>query len=224
MDTHEQAPPSVEATPAPPRRRSGRPDKPIPRSELIRVARELFAASGYSGVSMADIAHRAGLQKSSLFHHFPTKDQLYREVLDGVLVEVTDVLRGAMRQEGLTDVEKLDTATAVICHSLGSDSSRARLIQRELLNETGASAHVEAVLDAMRMMERFFEEGVSHGSWPKQDFRQLTLSLAGIHLFYYSVLRVTTEMMSADDPFAPAGVDQRGEAVQQHIHRLLGIA
>ena len=40
-----------------PRRRSGRPDKPIPRVDLIRVARVLFADHGYAGVSMADIAH-----------------------------------------------------------------------------------------------------------------------------------------------------------------------
>ena len=49
----------------PPRRRSGRPDKPIPRTDLLRVARDLFAARGYAGVSMADIAHKAGLQGGS---------------------------------------------------------------------------------------------------------------------------------------------------------------
>jgi AcrR family transcriptional regulator len=67
-----------------PRRRPGRPENPIPRSELLRVAREQFAVHGFDGVSMAEIAQKAGLQKSSLFHHFPTKADLYREALQSV--------------------------------------------------------------------------------------------------------------------------------------------
>lgn len=55
--------------------------------EILIAAEELFARHGFQGVSMADVAARVGISKQNLFYYFPTKEALYRSVLDGVLDE-----------------------------------------------------------------------------------------------------------------------------------------
>lgn len=207
---------------APPRRRSGRPDKPIPRSSLLRVARELFAARGYAGVSMADIAHKAGLQKSSLFHHFPTKDQLYKEVLDGVLIEVNQAVRDALVDDGAGWHARLDASAVAAARSLGGDSTRARLILREMLNDDGDRSHIDSVTRVIDLTAVFLEKGAAAGAWPQQDFRQLVMTLAGIHCFYFAVPTIT-QPISGADPFDGAAVDRRVNAVRDQVRRLLGL-
>lgn len=71
-----------------PRRRPGRPRaRPSrraipPREEILEAAGRLFARRGFAATSTREIAARAGLRQPSLFHHFPSKDAILRELLD----------------------------------------------------------------------------------------------------------------------------------------------
>jgi TetR/AcrR family transcriptional regulator len=44
---------------------------------ILRIATPLFAAKGYSGVSINDIAAAVGGSKANIFHHFSNKKTLY---------------------------------------------------------------------------------------------------------------------------------------------------
>ena len=50
--------------------------------EIIRCARSLIVAGGYNGFSYADIADVVGIRKASIHHHFPTKLDLVRTLLE----------------------------------------------------------------------------------------------------------------------------------------------
>ena len=52
------------------------------RARVLEVALELFAASGFRGTSVAQIAERAGLSQAGLLHHFPSKATLLTAALD----------------------------------------------------------------------------------------------------------------------------------------------
>lgn len=52
---------------------------------ILREAVRLFAECGYEGTAIATVAERAGLSKQNLMYYFPTKEALYRRVLDKVL-------------------------------------------------------------------------------------------------------------------------------------------
>src|SRR5437588_1453371 len=51
------------------------------RARIIEAATEEFAAHGYAGARVEAIAHRAGLNKQLISHHFGGKEGLYRAVL-----------------------------------------------------------------------------------------------------------------------------------------------
>jgi AcrR family transcriptional regulator len=47
------------------------------RNRILQVAREMFIERGFSDVSMQQIADAAGLRKASIYHHFPSKADLF---------------------------------------------------------------------------------------------------------------------------------------------------
>jgi len=61
------------------------------RARVLRAATTSFLARGY-GSSVDEIARRAGVAKQTVYHHFPSKDDLFKEVaqelVKGVLVEL----------------------------------------------------------------------------------------------------------------------------------------
>jgi TetR/AcrR family transcriptional regulator len=53
--------------------------------DILAAAKRLFAQRGYGGVSLDHIAKAVGASKQNLLYYFPSKEDLYRRVLHGVL-------------------------------------------------------------------------------------------------------------------------------------------
>ena len=49
---------------------------------LLTAARRLFIASGYAGTGTPEVAAAAGLTRGALYHHFNSKEALYRGVVE----------------------------------------------------------------------------------------------------------------------------------------------
>jgi AcrR family transcriptional regulator len=60
------------------------------RLALVVAARELFGENGYPATSIEDVAARAGVTKGALYHHFGGKADLFQEVYEQVMREVSD--------------------------------------------------------------------------------------------------------------------------------------
>ena len=70
------------------------------RTQLLDVAIEVFAARGYHGASMNQVAEAAGVTKPVLYQHFPSKRELYREVLEDVGSRLEDAITKAAAEAG----------------------------------------------------------------------------------------------------------------------------
>ena len=97
------------------------------RRELTRIAARLFAERGYQGTSLADLAEQLGVQKSSLYHHIASKEDLLWEVawegaeafqaaLDGVPAAAppAERIRLALRAHLGVVAAQLDIATVFV--------------------------------------------------------------------------------------------------------------
>ncbi|HEY2596994.1 MAG TPA: helix-turn-helix domain-containing protein [Candidatus Dormibacteraeota bacterium] len=60
------------------------------RLALVSAARELFGQKGYAATSLDDVAAQAGVTKGALYHHFDGKANLFQEVYEQVMREVSD--------------------------------------------------------------------------------------------------------------------------------------
>jgi AcrR family transcriptional regulator len=75
------------------------------RAGLIEAAKVEFAERGFLNTATADIAERAGVAHGTLFLHFQTKEKLILEILERVLLELTDELHRLLF--GTYDVREL---------------------------------------------------------------------------------------------------------------------
>ena len=80
-----------------PRRRIGFDAR---RALIVEAAREVFAARGYAGASMEEIARRAGIAKATLYDHFSSKQALHLWLLDRQREELNRIGREQMSGGG----------------------------------------------------------------------------------------------------------------------------
>ncbi|MFI6500962.1 TetR/AcrR family transcriptional regulator [Nonomuraea typhae] len=65
------------------------------RLTLLRESRRLFATEGYGAVGLSEIVAAAGVTKGALYHHFASKTELFRAVLEQVQQEVGERVAAA---------------------------------------------------------------------------------------------------------------------------------
>lgn len=131
--------------------------EPNARERLGRAALEIFDEQGYEATSVAQIADRAGLAKSSFFRHFADK----REVLFAGQDVLTDLVSEGVRnaRAAATPIEcvaaALQSAAVVFtaqAHQIAPQrraliSAHSELQERELLKRARLA---QAVEDALR--------------------------------------------------------------------------
>lgn len=68
------------------------------REAVLAAARAAFTEFGFAGSSTAGIARRAGVTEGALFHHFPNKALLFREVFVALEDELNRDAQAASRE------------------------------------------------------------------------------------------------------------------------------
>ena len=72
------------------------------RARVLEVAYQTFAAEGL-GVPIDEIARRAGVGAGTVYRHFPTKEELYRAVIEDRINRIVDDGRALLASAGPGD-------------------------------------------------------------------------------------------------------------------------
>lgn len=68
------------------------------REKIINAAKGLFAKHGFSGTSMSQIAEKARINRSLIFHHFVNKEELWKVVKQSfvdAIIQIEDLEQSA---------------------------------------------------------------------------------------------------------------------------------
>lgn len=169
------------------------------KDTIIDEATRLFAERGYAASSMADLAASVGLRKASLFHHFPSKDELYNAVLERIMEGVAEPISSALTDNG-SFPERLDRLNDGFVSAFGHRPFAARLVAREMMDwgPFARSRFDELVAPALRVAESFIESGQQAGAFVRRDIRQLLLSLLSLHVLPFAAAPLVQAMTKAD--------------------------
>lgn len=63
----------------------GNADYVAKREELVRIAARLFKELGFQSTRLIDIAKEAGLDRATVYYYVGSKEELFRETVEGVL-------------------------------------------------------------------------------------------------------------------------------------------
>jgi AcrR family transcriptional regulator len=129
------------------------------------VATELFARRGFAAVSLRDIAQAVGVTKAALYYHFPSKDDLYWEVLRELLNRIGAVIREETRSPSPTG-EKIRRLTEIAILGLPPDAADLATMVHDAHEHLtpGQSAEVDRAHRGMyAAMEELMIEGITRG-------------------------------------------------------------
>ena len=73
------------------------------KSKILDAAATLFAAQGYAGSRMEEIAAACGVSKSMLYHYFSKKEDVLFDILQEHVLDLIDTMRQYLAQNGLHD-------------------------------------------------------------------------------------------------------------------------
>lgn len=129
------------------------------RAQLLDIAQDLFARLGYHHVSMDDIAERADVSKPVLYRHFPSKLDLYLDVVDHraeALVRAIDAALADQPTDGRAVVGAVVRAYVEFVEQAGdsfsllfeSDVTRDAQVRRRI--EVASADAAEAVCRGLR--------------------------------------------------------------------------
>ncbi|MFJ6569511.1 TetR/AcrR family transcriptional regulator [Streptomyces sp. NPDC091292] len=148
------------------------------RQVLLRESRRLFAARGYGAVGLSEIVDAAGVTKGALYHHFGSKEELFRAVLEEVQQEVgTAVVEAA---EARTDAWEALLAGCRAFLAAGTAPGRQRIMlvdgpsvlgwsEWRALDEAASASHLADALADL----------IAAGTLPPQPVPPLTRLLSG---------------------------------------------
>lgn len=160
---------------------------PTTRESILREAIACFAAGGYDGTSLNDIAAAVGIRRPSLLHHFASKDSLYEESFERVLGDWLDRLAGAIA-EPASGWAKVESVLRAGFRLFEDNPDYVRLMRREALD---GGAHLgmdlsEVLRPLFDAAVEYFEREMKAGTFRRHDPRHLVITAYGSILSYFS--------------------------------------
>lgn len=178
------------------------------RDKLLTAGTELFAAKGFAGASIRELASAAGVNSALISYHFGGKEGLYEAVITAQYERVIGKFETIARTEAPV-ADKIRMYAEVIRRNHTEDQPlMARLIQGELTSPTACLENVvrKYTVRISGIISGIIREGIEQGEF-REDVEPLfaTLSLAGMLNFYFILREVTRAVIPAladrDDEF-----------------------
>lgn len=155
---------------------------------ILNAAVKLFSEKGYDAVSMRGVAEEAGVSKANIYHHFDSKEALYKAIVRESAAELSSLVSELAEGTGPFDVRILNFAQRHLGHMEGNALS-SRLILREAFS--GNDAHGKMLADEVfgeiyiRMVS-IFRKGQQAGVLrPELDPALCATLLIGADVFFF---------------------------------------
>jgi AcrR family transcriptional regulator len=168
------------------------PQRQPSRDKILDCAEQLFARRGFAGIGLAEVAEQVGLSKSSLFHHFSSKAQLYAAVMARILDRIEAELMRSLAAGG-GPVQRLERWLDVVIDVLAAHPTYARLLLRSLFEDdelTGELPEEQAVNATLRRIvsaaEQLLREGIATGVFRPVNVPHMVMSVIGVTVFHFA--------------------------------------
>lgn len=138
------------------------------RERIRTAALSIFCEQGY-GACVDDIARRAGVVKQTLYHHFGSKEALFRDALQGLADELlVDLERGSgpLRDDLLRFAESYRAKTS---SEQGLALHRMILAESQRFPELALAVHEAGILPAWRALAHLLKEAMRRGELRRDD-------------------------------------------------------
>ena len=158
------------------RRKEARP------SEIVAAALASFAERGYAATKLEDVAAVAGISKGTIYLYFPTKEHLFRAVVEQAVLPNVEAAEGDLAAHTGSSADLLRMLAQRFLRLLDSDLTA---VPKLVVAESGnfpeiAQFYADAMLRrAFRLIEGILARGVARGEFRPLDVHATLPLFAG---------------------------------------------
>jgi len=155
------------------------------RADILSAAEKVFAAKGFYGSSMDEIARRAEFGTGSLYKYFRGKRDLYFSLIDEKVEEITRLVRAELRK----DKPLIDKVESMLHLQLtfiqrNRDFFKIYISERSrfewtIRDDLGKGVH-EKFLVYIGDLEEVMRDGIERGQFREMDPRDMAHGFVGI--------------------------------------------
>jgi AcrR family transcriptional regulator len=175
-------------------------------SNILDAARGLFIEKQYADVTLREITELAGVTKGALYHHFPTKEELYAQMIQQCLSEVKEAIQASLQNsQGESCRKKLQKSLASFLSLSPETRAVMRSIRRNLniFDDAMRKALIQAYQEALPdQIEAILKNGMADREIISMDARLLSwqhIAVVEVTLYDYDrgILGLPEEMAAS---------------------------
>lgn len=176
---------------------------------IFKEAARIFREKGYSGSSQRQLAERVGLQGASIYHHFPSKQDILYAIMEYTMTSLLQKVRCELQDDSspLTKLRKAIKAH-IEYHTVDRDETYVADAEMRSLESANYKKIVAMRADYEKIFNDILSEGVQEGSMRMDDVPLATKALlqmcTGISYWY-----------------SPGGRRPIGEIAEQYVELFL---
>jgi len=189
-------------------------DAEATREALMDAATELFAARGFDGTRVEQIAEIAGVNKALISYHFGGKAGLYNEILAQSFAEAHRRFKAIDESEAAAD-ERLHEFIQTFADLATLRPALPTMVLREVLS---GGLHVDdqllpQFLALFRVVQGIVDQGIEEGTFTSVNPYLTHISLLGSLVFFFAFRPLSARFV---DGKLPTGIPE----VRQYVSHL----
>jgi AcrR family transcriptional regulator len=187
-------------------------DAEATQKRILDAAKAEFAANGFGGARVDEIAERAQANKRMIYHYFGSKQDLFRHVLEAAYLDIREA-EHKLDLESYPPIEALETLIRFTWNYYLENPEFITLVNSENLHKARHIAGNDTLTQSTRglvdMMSRILARGEASGEFRSGiDATQLNITIAAIG-YYYLTNRYTGSVLFNRDMMAPDALKER---------------
>ncbi|MEO5966005.1 MAG: TetR/AcrR family transcriptional regulator [Candidatus Limnocylindrales bacterium] len=185
------------------------------RERILDAAFHAFATRGYRDTAVDDIAGAAETSKGGIYFHFPTKEAIFRELME----TTADKLIGRVERAVALETEPVARAEAAIRTVLATFAGHRTMARLLFLDTMGAGRVFQAETNALHsrfatLIQGYLDDAVTASAIPPVDTRVTAIAWFG------AINEVVGRWLLADQA---AGLEEAYPALRAALLRSAGV-
>ncbi len=190
------------------------------RDKILDTAEPLFARFGFAGVGLREVADRVGMGKSSLFHHFPSKVQLYVAVMERVFQEFDARLEAEAQGES-SPIDQLHAWTSASVRMLAEHPHWAALLLRsiiegEVITEEDSERIDRLYEQIVNRVSEALQSGIAAGMLRTVSIPHTIQTFIGMTIFHFASGELGEDLVGAS-VYEPTQVEAQLAHIRDYI-------
>ena len=172
--------------------------------QILEAAEHEFLAKGYDGARTTSIAKIAGVTHAMLHYYFRTKEQLFEQIIDKKMSEITPMLTYLFGNDKLPLTERIKEAVSVHFDFIVNNPDIPRLLINEVLPNKERfkvlKSKTDNVLHSVEHLQKEVDEAALRGEVAQFNIINLFQTILSLNIFS-SILPRFMENMFEENSF-----------------------